>query len=242
MRTRRQRERERERIRKNERAREREAGEGEIGKQRKRTRGKERERSIGQGCIHLAPPQVTPTCAIPSVGRPAYACGGTRTRTHAQPRVVHVGRARRCARVRVNARAPGVRGRAQVCEREHVSLRLLPRPRTHRRSRDRLLSAAAAASDSYLERRLRLLAQFEAPGARFASLRIGSPGDTFRVPALRASACDAPPHLPIMPAARMPRVNPRGAIRRTNVRFPRCGNIRRRVSVEKVVVARGIAR
>lgn len=26
-----------------------------------------------QGCIHLAPPQVTPTCAIPNVGRHAYA-------------------------------------------------------------------------------------------------------------------------------------------------------------------------
>ena len=30
-----------------------------------------------QGCIHLAPPQVTPTCAIPNVGRHAYACTDT---------------------------------------------------------------------------------------------------------------------------------------------------------------------
>lgn len=78
--------REREKEKESDQKRERERT-----KERKGTKEKERERSIGQECIHLAPPQVTPTCAIPSVGRHAYACGTDTQHT--------------CARACIHARA-----------------------------------------------------------------------------------------------------------------------------------------
>lgn len=146
--------------------------------------GNEREESIGQGCIHLAPPQVTPTCAIPSVGRHAYACGTNTRRTYGvriHTRALHLrrrasstytrtrvcaGRAGRCAGARSEHAKPTPTTASTI--RTHTHRRQTrPIDYCRRRRHHRRAAPRRAASDSYREHRLLLLAQLEASrGAR----------------------------------------------------------------------------
>lgn len=189
------RERESKRVRKRERkkgVREREwkrKGEREgIIRNEGESEGNEREESIGQGCIHLAPPQVTPTCAIPNVGRHAYACGTNTRRTYriyAHTRVLHLrrrasstytrtrvcaGRAGRCASARSEHAKPTPTTASTI--RTHTSTTNAIDYRHHvESSRVWLLPRAPSVTTSPV----RGIAQ----GAHFASLRVGLLGYTF---------------------------------------------------------------
>ena len=153
-----------------ERERERERERGIVRKEGE-SEGNEREESIGQGCIHLAPPQVTPTCAIPSVGRHAYACSTNtrrtyRTRIHARSAStpscisyvyayagVRAGRAGRCASARSEHAKPTPTTASTI--RTHTSTHAIDYcRRRHRRRR----TAPRRNRVSYREHRLLLLA------------------------------------------------------------------------------------